>query len=127
MRGARPGQLAPHRLLVMAAAGSNAYLLDGRIKRLLVGRALRLRVPLRHPSLEQNRSGFAGLRESRKVLLPYNNLGTAFEWVSAEKMLERMKELKPSTGYGETYQYSNAMIAAAGYVAAHAANPKQSR
>ena len=57
--------------------------------------------------------------------IPYNNLGAAFEWVSAEKMLERMKELKPSTGYGETFQYSNAMIAAAGYVAAHAANPKQ--
>jgi CubicO group peptidase (beta-lactamase class C family) len=59
--------------------------------------------------------------------IPYNNLGIYFERISAETMLERMKELKPSTGYGETYQYSNAMIAAAGYVAAHAANPKQSR
>jgi CubicO group peptidase (beta-lactamase class C family) len=57
--------------------------------------------------------------------IPYNNLGIYFERISAETMLERMKELKPSTGYGETYQYSNAMIAAAGYVAAHAANPKQ--
>jgi CubicO group peptidase (beta-lactamase class C family) len=40
-------------------------------------------------------------------------------------MLERMKELKPTTGYGETFQYSNAMIAAAGFVAAHAADPKK--
>jgi CubicO group peptidase (beta-lactamase class C family) len=60
--------------------------------------------------------------------IPYDNLGIVFQsaGVTAEKMLERMKELKPTTGYGETFQYSNAMIAAAGFLAAHAANPRAS-
>jgi CubicO group peptidase (beta-lactamase class C family) len=59
--------------------------------------------------------------------IPYDNLGTVFEsaGLSAEKMMGRMKELKPTTGYGETFQYSNAMIAAAGFLAAHAAYPKK--
>ncbi len=59
--------------------------------------------------------------------IPYDNLGLVFEsrGVSAEGTLARMAELHPTTGYGETFQYSNAMIAAAGYIAAHAAEPKR--
>ena len=59
--------------------------------------------------------------------IPYDNLGIVFEsaGLSAENMLERMKDLKPTTGYGETFQYSNAMIAAAGFVAAHAADRRR--
>ncbi|HVK70744.1 MAG TPA: serine hydrolase [Polyangium sp.] len=59
--------------------------------------------------------------------IPYDNVGTEFEYanVSPEKMLDRVKLLKPTTGFGETFQYSNTMIAAAGYVAAHAAEPKK--
>ncbi len=59
--------------------------------------------------------------------IPYDNLGLDFEYsaVSAEKLLERMKVLGPTTGFGETFQYSNAMIAAAGYVSAHAFDPKK--
>lgn len=59
--------------------------------------------------------------------IPYDNLGTIFEYasVSPEKVLERMKDLKPTTGFGETFQYSNAMIAAGGYIAAHALDPKK--
>jgi CubicO group peptidase (beta-lactamase class C family) len=57
--------------------------------------------------------------------VPYDNLGTDFEYlgVSAEKWLERTKELVPTTAFGETVQESNPMIAAAGYVAAHAFAP----
>lgn len=59
--------------------------------------------------------------------MPYDNVGTMFEYagLSAEKMVERMKDLKPTTGFGETFQYSNAMIAAGGYAAAHAIDPKK--
>ena len=59
--------------------------------------------------------------------IPYDNVGTVFEYagLSAEKMIERMKEVKPTTGFGETFQYSNAMIAAGGYIAAHAIDPKK--
>ena len=58
--------------------------------------------------------------------IPYDNLGTPFEYagVSAEKLLDRMKVLAPTTGFGETIQESNPMIAAAGYVAAHVLDPK---
>ena len=59
--------------------------------------------------------------------IPYGNLGIGFapSGISAEQMMERMKEAKPTTGYGETFQYSNAMIAAAGFLAAHAAHPRE--
>jgi CubicO group peptidase (beta-lactamase class C family) len=40
----------------------------------------------------------------------------------AMRMAE-MKEMKPSTGFGETFQYSNNMVMAGGYVAGHAAYP----
>ena len=59
--------------------------------------------------------------------IPYDNVGTDFEYagVTAEKWLERMKELTPTKGFGETIQESNPMLAAAGYVAAHAVDPKR--
>ncbi|HTN88300.1 MAG TPA: serine hydrolase [Sorangium sp.] len=59
--------------------------------------------------------------------IPYDNLGTDLEYagVTAEAALARMSELAPTTGFGEAYQYSNAMIAAAGYIAAHALHPKR--
>jgi CubicO group peptidase (beta-lactamase class C family) len=57
--------------------------------------------------------------------IPRDNVGTLFEWsgVTAEATLARMRNLKPTTGFGETFQYSNAMIAAGGFIAAHAADP----
>jgi CubicO group peptidase (beta-lactamase class C family) len=60
--------------------------------------------------------------------IPYDNVGTVFEWsgVTAETALARMKNVKPTTGFGETFQYSNAMIAAGGYIAAHAVDPRES-
>lgn len=59
--------------------------------------------------------------------IPYDNLGTDFEYagVTPEAALARMSDLAPTTGFGEAYQYSNAMIAAAGYVAARALHPKK--
>ncbi|XXX80091.1 serine hydrolase [Sorangium sp. So ce134] len=59
--------------------------------------------------------------------IPYDNLGTDFEYagITAEAALARMRDLAPTTGFGEAYQYSNAMVAAAGYVAAHAIYPKR--
>lgn len=59
--------------------------------------------------------------------IPYDNLGTELEFaaMSAEEAVARMKDLAPVAGYGETYQYSNAMLAAAGFLAAHALFPDQ--
>jgi CubicO group peptidase (beta-lactamase class C family) len=59
--------------------------------------------------------------------VPYDNLGADFEYagVSAERWLGRMKELTPTAGFGEKIQESNPMIAAAGYVAAHAFAPQK--
>ncbi len=59
--------------------------------------------------------------------IPYDNLGVEFDYdrLTPEGVLLRLKEVKPVTGFGETYQYSNAMIAAAGYLAAHAMNTRE--
>jgi CubicO group peptidase (beta-lactamase class C family) len=37
--------------------------------------------------------------------------------------MAEMKEMKPTTGFGETFQYCNAMVMAGGYIAGHAAYP----
>ncbi len=41
-----------------------------------------------------------------------------FKGVTPEKRLAEMKEMKPTTGFGETFQYSNYLVAAGGYAAA---------
>lgn len=48
-----------------------------------------------------------------------------FEKVTPEGLLAGMRSLKPTTGFGETFQYSNQMVAAAGYIAARAFDPKR--
>lgn len=59
--------------------------------------------------------------------LPRQDLETIFDGAgkTAEQMIAGMGAMKPTTGFGETYQYSNPLVAAGGYVAAHAARPKQ--
>lgn len=46
--------------------------------------------------------------------------------VTAEQRLASMREMQPTTGLGETYQYSNLMVAAGGFAAAHAYAPQLS-
>jgi CubicO group peptidase (beta-lactamase class C family) len=54
-----------------------------------------------------------------------------FEWYfefkngSAERTLSLLGTMQPTTKFGETFQYSNLMAAAAGFVAGHVANPKK--
>ena len=43
---------------------------------------------------------------------------------TAEQRLATMKDMKPTTGFGETFQYSNLMVAAGGYAAGRASQPK---
>ena len=45
--------------------------------------------------------------------------------VSAEDRLASMKGMVPTTGFGETFQYSNLMVSAGGFAAAHASAPKK--
>ncbi len=57
--------------------------------------------------------------------MPRQDLEIIFEFagVTPEQRLASMKTMKPTTGFGETFQYSNLMVAAGGYAAAHAAMP----
>lgn len=49
-----------------------------------------------------------------------------FKGVTAEQRLAEMKEMKPTTGFGETFQYSNYLVAAGGYAAARSFRRKGS-
>jgi CubicO group peptidase (beta-lactamase class C family) len=60
--------------------------------------------------------------------MPQQDLEGIFEFdqVTAEQRLVAMRTMKPTTGFGETFQYSNLMVAAGGYAAAHAYAPRLS-
>jgi len=47
--------------------------------------------------------------------------------VTPEDNMTKMGTLVPTTGFGETFQYSNMMVAAGGFVAAHAAKPANNK
>lgn len=59
--------------------------------------------------------------------LPRQDFEFLFEYAgaTAEGRVASMKDMKPTTGFGETFQYSNTLVATGGYVAAHAASPKK--
>lgn len=58
--------------------------------------------------------------------LPRQDLEFIFEFagVTPEDRVASMKTMVPTTGFGETFQYSNTMVSTGGYVAAHALSPK---
>lgn len=60
--------------------------------------------------------------------LPRQDLDFIFEYTRAtpEGRVMSMRSMTPTTGFGETFQYSNTMVATGGYVAAHARNPHKS-
>lgn len=56
--------------------------------------------------------------------MPRQDLEMLFEGrLSPEERLASMKAMKPTTKFGETYQYSNLMVSAGGFAAAHAHAP----
>ncbi len=59
--------------------------------------------------------------------MPRQDLEFIFEYgkVTPEDRLASMKTMKPTTGFGETFQYSNLMVSAGGFAAAHARSPRQ--
>lgn len=59
--------------------------------------------------------------------LPRQDLEFLFEYAKAtpESRVDSMKSMRPTTGFGETFQYSNTMVAAGGFIAAHTTDPKQ--
>jgi CubicO group peptidase (beta-lactamase class C family) len=59
--------------------------------------------------------------------MPTQDMEYLFEWegVTPEMRLASMRTMKPTTSLGETFQYSNLMVAAGGYVAAHAFAPER--
>jgi CubicO group peptidase (beta-lactamase class C family) len=46
-----------------------------------------------------------------------------FEGISPEQRLAEMRTMRPTTGFGETFQYSNLLVAAGGYAAASRFRP----
>ena len=52
--------------------------------------------------------------------LPRWDMDFIFEWKNAtgESRVGLLRDMKPTTGFGETFQYSNLMVASGGYVAA---------
>jgi CubicO group peptidase (beta-lactamase class C family) len=58
--------------------------------------------------------------------LPRQDMEFVFEWAAAtpESRLSTLAGMKPTTGFGETYQYSNLLVAAGGYLAGRAFDPK---
>ena len=44
--------------------------------------------------------------------------------LSAEDRIAQMRQMRPTTGFGETFQYSNFLVAAGGYAAARAFDPQ---
>ncbi|MBY0518101.1 MAG: beta-lactamase family protein [Bacteriovoracaceae bacterium] len=57
--------------------------------------------------------------------MPRRDLDFIFEYsgISAEERLAQLKSMSPTTDFGETFQYSNLLVAAGGYAAAHALFP----
>lgn len=60
--------------------------------------------------------------------MPQQDLETLMEFgaVSPEARLESMRGMRPTAAFGERYQYSNLMVAAGGFAAAHAYAPELS-
>ncbi len=60
--------------------------------------------------------------------MPRRDMELVFEYafVSPEQRIATMKTMTPTTGFGEAFQYSNLLVAAGGYAAAHAYDPKRS-
>lgn len=57
--------------------------------------------------------------------MPSQNVELRFEYASAEDRLASMKSMMPTTDFGETFQYSNLMVSAGGFAAAHAYAPQK--
>jgi CubicO group peptidase (beta-lactamase class C family) len=57
--------------------------------------------------------------------LPRQDMELIFEFsdLSPDKRLAELATMKPTTAFGETFQYSNALVSAGGYAAAHARWP----
>lgn len=57
--------------------------------------------------------------------MPRQDLEAMFNYDQAtvKRRMDEMQNMKPTTGFGETFQYSNSMVAAGGYIAAHAIDP----
>lgn len=58
--------------------------------------------------------------------MPRQDLEMIFEYgaITPEARLASMATMRPTTAFGETFQYSNLMVSAGGFAAAHARSPK---
>ena len=58
--------------------------------------------------------------------LPRQDFEWLFQWagVTPEKVMETLGTMQPTSKFGELFQYSNPLAAAAGFIGGHVANPK---
>lgn len=59
--------------------------------------------------------------------LPRQDMEFIFEFAKAtpEQRLAQLATMKPTTGFGETFQYSNPLVSAGGYAAAYSVDPQR--
>jgi len=58
--------------------------------------------------------------------MPRRDADFVFQYsgITAEQRIAQMKTMRPTTGFGETFQYSNFLVAAGGFAAAHLCAPR---
>ena len=87
---------------------------------LLGGFALADPVPTNQLEIRHTASASTGMpRQDTEFLFKYSG-------VTPEDRIVQMKTMRPTTGFGETFQYSNFLVAAGGYGAARAFAPTSS-
>jgi CubicO group peptidase (beta-lactamase class C family) len=104
--------------LMMARGGeAGAYTWETPVTQLLPSFALGDEATTRALRLEHTVCACTGMpRQDYEMLFEYAS-------VTPERRLEEMKTMVPTTGFGETFQYSNLMVSAGGFAAAHAQWP----
>ncbi|HEY4116294.1 MAG TPA: serine hydrolase domain-containing protein, partial [Byssovorax sp.] len=106
--------------MIAALVGEGRFSWDTRVTELYPGFAVADAELTKRLTMRDMLCGCTGI--------PYDDLGTGFAYVgvTGEQVLARMHGLAPTAGFRERFQYANTMVAAAGYIAAHARYPKLS-
>jgi CubicO group peptidase (beta-lactamase class C family) len=128
----KPGKVGPNTLFMTGSTGKS-------LTTLMMARAIDAGKFTWDTPVTELLPGFAlGSAEVTKALLlhytvcactgmPRQDLEFIFEWkgITVEQRLDSMKDMTPTTAFGETFQYSNLLVDAGGFAAAHALMPKQ--
>ncbi len=128
----RPGKVSPRTLFMVGSVGKQ--LTTMMMARLVDQGKFGWDTPVTEvlPSFALGDAATTGAAKMRHTVcactgMPRQDLEFIFEYgkVTPEDRIASMKTMKPTTGFGETFQYSNLMVSAGGFAAGHARSPKQ--